>query len=187
MLPPHAVALARTLPSAINFQDLLLGLGSTYQALQQWEEARSTLEEAVAVAETLDLGPSRVNALSRVCMHYAVAEQWEQAHRNALKAITLRESLNSTLIALDFYPHYETEALLRGGNESQARAEVHRLGEHLGPSPRFHIPYLRSLAVLAAWDGQKEHAIGHLREAALVAADIGLPREQWQSQAALGG
>src|SRR6266851_7355133 len=72
VLTRHAVALARTLPSAINFQDLLLALGSTYQALQQWEEAGSTLEEAVAVAETLDLGPSRVNALSRLCMHYAV-------------------------------------------------------------------------------------------------------------------
>jgi DNA-binding SARP family transcriptional activator/tetratricopeptide (TPR) repeat protein len=187
VLTQHAVALARTLPSAINFQDLLLALGSTYQALQQWDEAGSTLEEAVAVAETLDLGPSRVNALSRLCMHYAVAEQWEQAHRNALKAITLRERLNSTLIALDFYPHYETEALLRGGHESQARAEVHRLGERLGPSPRFHIPYLRSLAVLAVWDEQKEQAIGHLREAAQVAADIGLPAEQWQIQAALGG
>ena len=69
---------------------------------------------------------------------------------------------------------------------SQAKAEVHRLGECLGPSPRFHIPYLRSLAVLAAWDEQKEQAIGHLREAAQLAADLGLPGEQWQVQAALG-
>ncbi len=115
-----------------------------------------------------------------------MAEQWEQAHRYALKAITIRESLNRTLIALDFYPHYETEALLRGGHESQARAEVRRLGERLGPSARFRIPYLQSLAVLAAWDGQGEQAIGHLREAAQVAADIGLPGEQWQIQAALG-
>jgi hypothetical protein len=62
---------------------------------------------------------------------------------------------------------------------------MHRLGEHLGPSPRYRIPYLQSLAVLAAWDGHSEQAIGHLREAAGLAADLGLPGEQWQIQAAL--
>jgi hypothetical protein len=41
------------------------------------------------------------------------------------------------------------------------------------------------LAVLAAWDGHSEQAIGHLREAAGLAADIGLPGERWQIQAAL--
>ena len=56
----------------------------------------------------------------------------------------------------------------------------------MGPNRRFHIPYLRSMAVLAAWEGHSEQAIGHLREAAGLAADIGLPGEQWQIQAALG-
>jgi len=32
----------------------------------------------------------------------------------------------------------------------------------------------------------RERAIGHLREAAQLAAEIGLPAEQWQIQAALG-
>jgi hypothetical protein len=36
------------------------------------------------------------------------------------------------------------------------------------------------------WDGHSEQAIGQLREAAGLAADIGLPAEQWQIQAALG-
>src|SRR6266566_7632731 len=49
-----------------------------------------------------------------------------------------------------------------------------------------HIPYLRSMAVLAAWDGHSEQAIGQLREAAGLAAEMGLPAEQWQVQAALG-
>ena len=75
----------------INFQSFLTALGSVYQAVQQWEEAHSTLEEAVAVAERLDLGPFRVPALSRLCMHYAVAGEWEAAYRYAVKAITLRK------------------------------------------------------------------------------------------------
>ncbi|HET8853086.1 MAG TPA: hypothetical protein VFN02_11210, partial [Ktedonobacteraceae bacterium] len=83
-------------------------------------------------------------------------------------------------------PHYETEALLRGGDERQAREAVHRLGERVGPNQHFRLPYLRSLAVLAAWDGHTKQAIDHLCEAAQLAADLGLPAEQWQIQAALG-
>ena len=186
VLMQYAMALARPLPPNLLLQSFLPALGRTYHALQQWEEARSTLEEAEAIAERLDLRPLRVPALSQLCMNCAVAGQWGQAHTYALQAIALRKSIDRALIQLDFSRQYETEALLRGGDERQAREEVHRLGERLGPSPRFRIPYLQSLAVLAAWEGHSEQAIGQLREAAGLAADIGLPAEQWQIQAALG-
>ncbi len=186
VLTQQTVALARTLPPAINFQVFLTILGSTYQAMQQWEEAHRTLEEALAVAERLDLGPLRVPALSRLCKHYALAGEWEAAYRYAVKAITVRKRSDVALLVLDFSRQYETEALLRGGDESQARAEVQRLGERIGNYRRFRIPYLWSLAVLAAWDGHSEQAISHLCEAAQVAADIGLPGEQSQIQALLG-
>jgi DNA-binding SARP family transcriptional activator/tetratricopeptide (TPR) repeat protein len=180
-------ALARTLPPTLSFQRLLTALGGTYHAVQQWEEARSTLEEAEVIAETIDLGPLRVPALSRLCMHYALQEKWEQAYRYAVKAIAVRHRFDMALISLDFSRQYETEALLHGGNERQAREEVRRLGERLGPYQRFRISYLRSLAVLATWHGHSEQAIGYLSEAAGLAADIGLPGEQWQIQALLGG
>ena len=186
VLTQEAMALVRTLPPAIIFQRFLIAVGSTYHALQQWEEAHSTLEEAEAVAEVLDLGLLRVLALSRLCMHCALAGEWEAAYRYALQAIALRKSSGAALIVWDFSQQYETEALLRGGDERQARAEVQRLGERVGPNRRFRIPYLRSLAVLATWDGHSERAIGHLREAAGLAADIGLPGEHWQIQATLG-
>ena len=185
VLTQQTVKLARTLPPAMSFQVFLTALGSTYQAVQQWEEARSTLEEAEAVAEMLDLGPLRVPALSRLCMHYALVGQWETAYRYAVKAIAVRKSSDVALLILDFSRQYETEALLRGGDESQARAEVQRLGEHLGNYQRFRLPYLRSMARLSAWNGHSEQAIGHLCEAAQVAADIGLPGELWQIQALL--
>ena len=185
-LMQHAMTLARTLPPTLIFQRFLYGLGNIYHALQQWEEARSTLEEAEAVAETLDLGRLRVVALSQLCMNCAVAGQWGQAHTYAVQAITLRKSLDQAMILLDFSPQYETEALLRGGDEQQAREALHRLGEGLGPSPRFRISYLQAVAVLAAWEGHSEQALGHLLEAARLAADLGLPGEQWQIQAALG-
>ncbi len=186
VLVQQAVAVAQTLPPNINSQRFLTALGSTYQAVQQWEEAQAALEEAVAVAETLDLGPLRVPTLSRLCMNYALAGEWEDAYRYAVKAIALRKSHDVALIVLDFYRQYETEALLHAGDERQARAEVQRLGERVGPYQRFRIAYLRSLAVLAAWEGHSEQAIGRLCEAAQLAAEIGLPAEQWQIQAALG-
>ena len=171
----HTMALARIPLPTIVFQRFLITLGSTYQALQQWQEVRSTLEEAEAMAETLDLGPFRVPALSQLCMHYAEAGEWEAAYRYAVKAIVLRKSFDVALIPLDFSPQYETEAFMHGGDEQQAKEEVQRLGERLGPYRRFRLPYLQSLAVLAVWDGESEQAIGHFREAA----------EQWQIQAAL--
>jgi tetratricopeptide (TPR) repeat protein len=184
-LMQDAVAQARTLPPVVNFQIFLTALGSTYQAVQQWGEARAALEEAEALAERLDLGALRVPALTRLCMHYALTGEWEAAYRYAVKAIAIRKRSDAAVIALDFYRQYETEALLRGGDERQARAVVHRLGERVGPNRRFRLPYLRSLAVLATWDGQSEQTIGHLQEAAQVATDLGLPGERWQIQAAL--
>ena len=177
-LVQDAVALARTLPPTLIFQRFLYGLGNIYHALQQWEEARSMLEEAEAVAETLDLGRLRVVTLSQLCMNYAVAGQWAQAHTYAVQAMALRESLDRAMILFDFYRQYETEALLRAGDERQAREEVQRLGERVGANRRFRLPYLRSRALLAAWDGHSEQAIGHLREAAGLAAELSLPAEQ---------
>jgi hypothetical protein len=124
--------------------------------VQQWEEARSTLEEAEAMAETLNLGPLRVAARSQLCMHYVLTGEWDQAYHYALEAIAARRSPEVALIPLDFSFHYETEALLRGGDERQAREAVQRLGERLGPYQRYRLPYLRSLAVLAAWEGLAE-------------------------------
>jgi len=111
----HTMAFARTLPPTINFQHVLTALGSTYQALQQWEEARSTLTEADALAETLDLGRLRAPALSQLCMNYAVTGEWEQAHTYALQAIAIRKSKSADmpLLLLDFSRTYEMEALLR--------------------------------------------------------------------------
>src|SRR2546423_14440726 len=138
------------------------------------------------MAETLDLGPLRAPALSRLCMHSAEAGEWDQAYRYALEAIAARRSSDVALIPHDLSRQYETEALLRGGDERQARAEVQRLGERVGANRRYRLPYLRSEALLSAWDGESEQAIGHLREAAGLAVDLGLPGERWQIQAALG-
>jgi tetratricopeptide (TPR) repeat protein len=168
-------------------QCLLTAQGSVSQALQQWPEAHRAFEETVAVAKGGDFRHFRVSALSRLCLHSAVAGEWEDASRYALQAETLRKRTDAALIWLDFSSHSETEALLRAGEERQAREAVQRLGERLGSNRRFRIPYLRSVAVLAEWEGHGAHAITHLREAAELAANLSLPAEQWQIQARLAG
>jgi len=185
-LVQQAVASASTLPLITAVMQLLLtAQGSVYQAVQQWQEANRALEEAVAVAKVGDLRHLRVFALSRQCVYCAVAGEWEDASRYALQAEALRKRSGAALIWLDFSSHYETEVLLRVGQERQAREAVQRLGERLGANRRFRIPYLRSLAILAEWEGHCAQAITHLREAAELASEIGLPEEQWQIQARL--
>ena len=112
-LTQQTIALARTLPPNIIFH--LTALGSVYHAMQQWEEARSTLAEADALAETLDLGQFRVSTRSQLCMHSAEAGEWEAAYTYALKAIAVRKSVDAALFSFDFYCQYETGALLHGG------------------------------------------------------------------------
>jgi len=185
-LMQQAVASAPTLALiTVVLQLLLTAQGSVYQAVQQWQEAHRAFEETVAVAKGGDVRHCRVSALSRLCMHSAVVGEWEVACRYALQAIAERKRTEAALVWLDFSSHYETEALLHAGEERQAREAVQRLGERLGSNRRFRIPYLRSLALLDAWEGHGAQAITYLREAAELAAEIGLPEEQWQIQARL--
>jgi hypothetical protein len=95
-----------------------------------------------------------------------------------------REEMPAALIWMDFERHYETEALLRGGDEGLAREDVWRFGEQVGENGRYRIPYLRSLAVLSRWED--ETAIECLLEAKALAEEIGLPGELWQIQAEIG-
>ena len=119
-------------------------------------------------------------------MHCTVTGQWTAAYQHAVKASAIRKNYSAALILQDLSRQYETEALLHAGGEQQAREEVQQLGERLGTNRRFRIPYLQSLAVLDTWEGERERTIDHLREAVQLAAEIGLPTEQWQIQVALG-
>ena len=178
-------------PTLALITPVLLGLltaqGSAYQAVQQWQEAHRAFEETVAVAKVGGVKLFHASALSRLCTYSIVVGEWEAACRYALQAIAERKRTEAALLWLDFSSHSETEALLRAGEERQAREEVQRLGERLGSNRRFRIPYLRSLALLADRDGHGGQALTHLREAAGLAADLGLPEEQWQIQARLAG
>lgn len=89
-------------------------------------------------------------------------------------------------VAYATHGNQNLEALLRGGRIEEAREDVRRFGEQIGSNRRYRIPYLRALATLAQFDGQREQAITVLCEAAQLAQQTGLPAEHWSIQAALG-
>jgi tetratricopeptide (TPR) repeat protein len=182
----QALELTKNLPPTLNFHRMLTILGSTYQALQQWEEAYKTLTEAATMAEKLDLKGYAVPIVSRLCMHSCITGEWEEAHTYALQAIALRKRSGKTFIQLDFSRPYEIEVLLHAGNEQQVREEIRHMEQSLGSNQRYRIPYLWSKALLTAWEGRTEQAIGQLHEAIQLAMTLGLPGEQWQIRAALG-
>ena len=177
---------SNTLHGQIHLSNLRFALASTYQAMQQWEQARTIFEETFATTGGVISTWLYIPPFSRLCMHYALRGEWEQAYQYAMKAIMLRKHSEVLFVPLDFFRPSEIEALLRMGEEALAREEVQQMGKHLETYRRFRIPYLRSLAVLARWNGQSQQAIDYLRQASHVAIDLGLPAECWQIQANLG-
>jgi hypothetical protein len=122
--------------------------------------------------------------LGELCTVRALAGDWEQAHDYAMG--TLHAIEKEMLLPMSLSGWHGIEALLRGGNGDLARAEVDRLDQVVGYHRRYQLPLLRSKAVLAQWDGDKEQAIMHLQAATVLTQEIGLPGEEWSILAALG-
>ena len=171
-------------PTAIFVQ--LDALGRTFQAMLDLEEAHAAFSEALAVAEAIPVWPWRILMVSGLCANRALDGDWETARRYALQAVAMREAAPTSLMLVDFTRHYETEALLRGGEERLVHENVRILGERVGQNRRFRLVHLRMLAVVSRWNGKRDEAIAHLREAQILAEQIGLPGELWQIQTDLG-
>jgi tetratricopeptide (TPR) repeat protein len=157
-------------------------LGRAHEALLDLEGAGRVYEEALELRGSL--GPQyEVSSSSRLCGVAALSEDWQEAYARAKRAHQDRTSLD---VREGIYLYHEVEALLRGGDERIARAEVRRLADHAEVNERERIAYLRSLAVLSKWEGDTKRALDHLHEAHSLAEKIGLPKELWQIQSSIG-
>jgi DNA-binding SARP family transcriptional activator/tetratricopeptide (TPR) repeat protein len=165
---------------------MLTVLGSTLRTTLGLEDAHAALLEALAAAGAKLPRVWKTTAVSKLCTNRALAGDQEAAWRYALEAMAIRAAAPARLIFFDFERHYETEVLLRSGEESLAREEVRHLGESVGQNKRFRLVHLRMLTTLSRWDGDIGGALVHLREAEGLAQEIGLPGELWQLRAALG-
>lgn len=158
--------------------------GTVQRTVMALESARETLSEILAESTEKGLTAYVDWVLAELCTLHALAGDWDLAYPYARKTLEYRRDEPQLPMGLTGW--YETEALLRGGDDDLARAEVERLGKIVGNNKRYRLPLLRSLAVLAQWDGDTDQAITHLQAAAALAQGIGLPGEEWSILGALG-
>ncbi len=182
----QGVEMARTLPNPTLLLFMLTVLGAVHQAMLRLEEAHEALIESLALSKAIAVRSYKVLATSRLCANRALAGDWKTAYTYALETEAVRKDIETSLLFIDFIHYYETEALLRGGEEEWAREDVQRLGVRINTNRRQRLPYLRALATLAQWDGETREALVSLQEAAMLANEIGLPGELWQIEVALG-
>ena len=180
----EAVALARTLEITPLLVITLTEWGNVCRANLAPEAAKVAHNEALARCEG-SMPPHYVGWIaSELCADCVVAEQWQQAYTYALKADAARDP--SILSLGGAARWYEIAALLWGGSPDRAREEVRRLREDMNNKGRSALHYLRSLAVLAQFQGKVDSAVEHLQEAARCAEEVGLPGELWSLYMELG-
>ncbi|MFK7804411.1 MAG: hypothetical protein AB8G95_22440, partial [Anaerolineae bacterium] len=126
--------------------------------------------------------PDLVHA--ELCAVHAMNGEWQTAYDYAKQVAAFQEK--KAFAPMGNTGWFETEALLRGGDEDMARAEVERLAKVIGDNRRHRLPLLRSRAVLARWDGDVAQAIVHLEAALALAQEMELPGEQWPILGELG-
>jgi predicted ATPase/DNA-binding SARP family transcriptional activator len=179
----RAVALARALEITPLLVIILTEWGNVCRAMLAPEAAKIAHSEALTRCEDF-MPPHYAGWIAgELCADCVVAGQWEQAHTYALKAAAARDP---TILLGGTARWYEIAALLWGGSEGQAREEVRRLGEGMNYNWRSALPYLRSLAVLAQFEGEIDATIAHLQEATRVAEEVGVPGELWSICVELG-
>jgi predicted ATPase/DNA-binding SARP family transcriptional activator len=179
----RAVALARTLEITPLLVLSLVEQGNVCRAMLAPDAAKIAHSEALTRCEGF-MPPHYVGWIAgELCADCVVAGQWKQAYTYALRAIANRIP---TILFGGAARWYDIAALLWGGSADQAREEVRRFGEGMNNKGRSALHYLRSLAVLAQFQGEIDAAIAHLQEATHVAEEVGIPGELWSMYVELG-
>jgi tetratricopeptide (TPR) repeat protein len=180
----EALALARVYNAALLLCLCLIALGRVRRALMDPTGAYALHHEAMSIFST-DI-PRLIMELLVVelCADCVLAGEWAEAQSYATQALSYRG--NSTFLYVGLTRWQETEILVRTGYNEPATTDAEQLGHLCNQSPRYRIPYLRSLAVLALWRGEFEQTDRYLQEAGEMAEEIGLPGELWSIEATRG-
>ncbi|GAC1385459.1 MAG: AAA family ATPase [Herpetosiphon sp.] len=171
----QAVAIGQARELYITLAVAHLVLGNVYRAGGNLQAARQSHLEAERLI-VLTESPFRYPVAVALCADCALEDAWEEAYSWACKALATRESSNDFDGDLSFW--HLIEALLHSGQGERAQAEVQRFGDEVAHLPRYRIPHLRALAVLAQWEQDGGRASTYLEEARTLTVAIGLPDEQ---------
>jgi DNA-binding SARP family transcriptional activator len=182
-LARESVALARK----ANHPLVTIPLGAfamIHRAVLCLDEAQKAWLEIKRAADGAGFDPFPDQTLGELCAIHALRGEWAQAHTYAKEVVAFHTG--KLLLPMATTGWLETEALLRGGDDALARAEVERIARVVGSNRRYQLPLRRSQAVLAQWDGEVAQAISHLETALALAQEIGLPGEAWPILGELG-
>jgi tetratricopeptide (TPR) repeat protein len=174
--------LAREAQNPVVLWHNLDHLGRAYDALLDLERARTVREEMLEVATHAGALYEAFTS-TRLCKVAVLSEDWEEAYAHIRRA---HEAGTSFDVFDGLYLHYGIEALLRGGDERSAREEADRFAERAEEHERDRMAYLRCLALLGEFEGDTQRALDLLREAEMLAEEIGLPGELWQIRSKIG-
>ncbi len=149
---------------------------SVHQAFQSPEAALKAHQKTLKYMDTLP-NPGFRRAISpHLCADYAMLGDWDKAYEQARLA---KDSKDFSWYYSGFRYWSVTEALLRGGDEKVAAADVTNLEAAVAIYPRYQIVVARCKAVLAEALEDSVAAIGHLEEALTKSQALQLPGEQW--------
>jgi hypothetical protein len=123
-------------------------------------------------------------AAVELCADYALAGDWTNAHAQAQRALPVRARNPTVTPFAGQLRWYETEALIRGGDQEMARKDLALFDAQIGNRRRYRLAYLRSMAVLDS--AMSKDPQPYLRQALQLAEEMDLPGEAWPLCAALG-
>lgn len=178
--------LARQMHLQMAMVDIAMAtLGTVQRTIMALDAARETLSEILKQSADRELiGFVMDWVLSELCAVHALSNDWDGAYNFASQRLQARG--DKVLLSMGLSGWYEIEALLHSGHGALARSEVEQFSEVVGDNKRYCLILLRSQAVLAQWEDEREQAITYLDEALLLAQEMSLPGEEWQILGALG-
>jgi tetratricopeptide (TPR) repeat protein len=158
--------------------------GIIQRTMMAWDAATETLLLVLAEGREKDITFGIDWVLSELCAVYAAARDWERAYEYAKQ--NSQSCQKEPMLSLSLTGWHGIEALLRGGDNDLARADVELFARLVGENKRYQFVLCRSKAVLAQWDGDVAQAICHLENALALAQEMGLPGEEWPIWGELG-
>jgi DNA-binding SARP family transcriptional activator/tetratricopeptide (TPR) repeat protein len=155
--------------------------GAIYRDLEDHARALAVHQDAQAVAEGRVSPIFKALPGAHLCADYAALGDWGQAAR----WVPAPPSWGELMLCQGLLRWYAIETRIQQGQQERATADVRAFEALVGDNRRYRIPYLRCQAVLAAAGGQLDTAAAHLRDAAALAQQMGLPIEERNARAAL--
>jgi DNA-binding SARP family transcriptional activator len=163
--------------------DLSIINGLTKLALGNLNAAYLTLHDVQALLLASSDWIGAENVESSLCSIALLREDWKLAYHWAKTLIAARNEDQMLNLPPMHHWHLETEALLRAGDITIARADIEARAIQVKDLNRYLIPHLRSEAVLDRHDQEIDTALEKLSRALTLAKEIGLPRETWEIEA----